>query len=99
MEGLETSVVPVNDLERTLRLDAEFFQRRFLRSAAAIHNWKCDDVAMLTEVSDGNHFSISADFVDSGHSLLPRSRRQRQFLRGSSLAGPHHPRGIRTGLT
>lgn len=54
------------DLERTARIDAEYFQKRFLQSAELIEKWERDDVATLTRVSDGNHFSISRNFVDKG---------------------------------
>ena len=37
-----------------------------MRSAELIEKWERDDVATLTRVSDGNHFSISQDFVDEG---------------------------------
>ena len=66
MEGLEASVVSVNQLERTSRIDSEFFQKRFLRSATLIEQWERDSIATLTRVSDGNHFSISDDFVENG---------------------------------
>ena len=66
MEGLEASVVSVNQLERTSRIDSEFFQKRFLRSATLIEQWERDSIVALTRVSDGNHFSISDDFVENG---------------------------------
>ncbi len=53
-------------LERTARIDAEYFQKRFLRSSALIEAWDREHVAKLTHVSDGNHFSISEDFVEDG---------------------------------
>lgn len=37
-----------------------------MRSASLIERWDRDHVAALTHVSDGNHFSISEDFVDDG---------------------------------
>lgn len=66
MEGLEATVARSSELERTARIDAEYFQKRFLRSAALIERWDRDHVAALTHVSDGNHFSISEDFVEEG---------------------------------
>lgn len=66
MKGLEATVARSSDLERTARIDAEYFQKRFLRSAALIDRWDRDHVAALTHVSDGNHFSISEDFVEEG---------------------------------
>lgn len=66
MKGLEATVVRSTQLERTARIDAEYFQKRFLRSAALIERWDRDHVAALAHVSDGNHFSISEEFVDEG---------------------------------
>lgn len=66
MKGLEATTARSSQLERTARIDAEYFQKRFLRSAALIEKWDREHVAVLTHVSDGNHFSISEDFVDEG---------------------------------
>lgn len=66
MEGLEATIARSSELERTARIDAEYFQKRFLHSAALIERWDRDHVAALTHVSDGNHFSISEDFVEDG---------------------------------
>lgn len=66
MKGLEATVARSSELERTARIDAEYFQKRFLRSAGLIERWDRDHVAALTHVSDGNHFSISDDFVEEG---------------------------------
>jgi type I restriction enzyme S subunit len=66
LKGLEATVARSNHLERTARNDAEYFQKRFLRSAALIKNWDRRSVAELAHISDGNHFSISESFVDEG---------------------------------
>lgn len=66
MEGLEATVARAKQLERTARIDAEFFEKRFLRSAALIEQWQRESVSDLAHVSDGNHFSISEHFVDDG---------------------------------
>lgn len=66
MEGLEASVARATQLERTSRIDAEYFQKRFLRSAELIAKWQRESVQALAHVSDGNHFTISDAFVDDG---------------------------------
>jgi len=66
LKGLDATVARSSELERTARIDSEYFQKRFLRSAALIDRWDRDHVAALTHVSDGNHFSISEDFVEEG---------------------------------
>lgn len=66
LEGLEATVAKSTQLERTARIDAEYFQKRFLRSTALVEKWDRNHVAALAHVSDGNHFSISEDFVEEG---------------------------------
>lgn len=66
LKGLEATIARTTQLERTARIDSEYFEKRFLRSAALIERWDRDHVAALAHVSDGNHFSISDDFVDEG---------------------------------
>jgi type I restriction enzyme S subunit len=53
-------------LERTLRIDAEFFRRSYMRASEAVRSSRHDDVASVSDVSDGNHFTISSDFVEDG---------------------------------
>ncbi len=66
MKGLETSVVRSLDLERTRRLDAEFFRRANVTAANAINRRTHEVVASTSSISDGNHFTISEDFVAEG---------------------------------
>lgn len=66
MEGLEATVTQSSKLERTVRIDAEYFQKNFVRSAALIERWDRQHVASIARVSDGNHFSISESFVEEG---------------------------------
>lgn len=66
LEGLEATEKRLSELERTWRIDAEFFQRRHIRLAERLAKLRCDSVARAAEVSDGNHFSISESFVEDG---------------------------------
>jgi len=66
LKGLESTIARSTQLERTARIDAEYFQKRFLRSAALVEKWDRQHVADLAHISDGNHFSISEDFVEEG---------------------------------
>lgn len=76
-EGLETAVIRSTDLERTNRIDAEFFQKRFLATEARMALVDSENVAKLTAVSDGNHFTITDAFRDEG---IP-------YYRGQDVAG------------
>ena len=55
-----------SELERTLRLDAEFFRKAHMRATNIVRSRQHDSVAAVAAVSDGNHFTISTDFVDKG---------------------------------
>jgi type I restriction enzyme, S subunit len=64
--GLEAAVAPFSELERTMRIDAEYFKKDFLATQEALEPLAKQHVVALTHVSDGNHFTISEDFVDEG---------------------------------
>lgn len=66
MEGLEIAEVNLSNLERTKRIDAEFFRKEFIRNQEAILKSSSVPISELVAVSDGNHFSISDDFIDDG---------------------------------
>jgi len=77
LEGLEVTEKQLSELERTWRIDAEFFQRRHLRLAEQLQQYRLESVAQVAAVSDGNHFSISESFVEEG---IP-------YYRGQDVAG------------
>lgn len=66
LEGLEVTEKRVSELERTGRIDAEFFQHRHVYLTDRLAKLRCDSVANSATVSDGNHFSISESFVEDG---------------------------------
>lgn len=66
MGGLEAAIAPFSELERTWRIDAEYFKKDFLATQEALDGIEKHNVASLVGVSDGNHFTISQDFVDEG---------------------------------
>jgi hypothetical protein len=70
-------VVAVSELERTLRIDAEYFQRGFVAAQQALEAVAGEPLTELVRVSDGNHFTISDAFVDEG---LP-------YFRGQDVSG------------
>lgn len=73
LEGLEIAERRLSELERTWRMDAEFFQQQYLAIEAKLAARSCRTVAEVASVSDGNHFSISESFVEEG---LPYYRGQ-----------------------
>jgi type I restriction enzyme S subunit len=66
LEGLEIAECKLSDLERTWRMDAEFFQQRHLAIEAKLAATSGGTVADVASVADGNHFSISESFVEDG---------------------------------
>ncbi len=66
MEGLEISEVFLSNLERTARLDSEFYSKENLVIDKLIHSKNIESIAKVTKVSDGNHMSISSKFIETG---------------------------------
>jgi hypothetical protein len=66
LEGLEISVIQKYELERTLRIDSEFYTKENLRIQDMITLNETATISDLTRVSDGNHMSISDKFTDNG---------------------------------
>lgn len=56
----------LSELERTWRIDAEFFQRRHVELAEKLQKHRLIPATQVAAVSDGNHFSISESFVEEG---------------------------------
>ena len=66
MDGLECSEVLQSSLERTLRIDAEFYQKESFDVLSLIHKMQHYPLTKYVDVSDGNHMSISNSFVSNG---------------------------------
>ena len=77
LEGLEVTEQSLSTLERTLRIDAEFFQRKYLNLETKLASLNWQSIADIAAISDGNHFSISNAFVEDG---IP-------YYRGQDVAG------------
>jgi len=56
----------MSELERTKRVDAEFFNPQGLHAVKSLELIDAVSLASMVGVSDGNHFSISDEFVDDG---------------------------------
>ncbi len=66
LKGLEISEVLLSKLERTARFDSEFYSKENLVIDKLIHSKKVESIAQVTKVSDGNHMSISHNFIETG---------------------------------
>lgn len=66
MEGLEICEVPIRNLERTLRLDSEFYSKENIAQVNSLQEMNATSLCNIASVSDGNHMSISDSFVENG---------------------------------
>ena len=66
MSGLECSEIKLSALERTSRIDAEFYSKENLQIEKTLKNWNVSPVTDDFYVSDGNHMSVSDDFRSEG---------------------------------
>lgn len=66
MDGLECSEIMLRALERTTRMDAEFYQKGNLAILSSLHQKQLQPFTQSFTVSDGNHMSISKAFCSEG---------------------------------
>ena len=66
LEGLEVHEICNKDLERTLRLDSEFYSKANLCQQQMLDEIGAQSLVNFATISDGNHMSISDSFVDEG---------------------------------
>lgn len=66
MDGHECSEVLLSKLERTNRLDAEFYKKNALEISKILEALSAKPITEYIKISDGNHMSISEHFVDTG---------------------------------
>lgn len=66
LEGLEVSEIYYSDLERTLRVDSEFYSKENLQVIDILERLPLKNITEIVNVSDGNHMSISDNFTEEG---------------------------------
>ena len=66
MDGHEITELNLSSLERTKRIDAEFYKKENLDVDLVLSSWNKKSIADCFHVSDGNHMSISDSFCDVG---------------------------------
>ena len=66
MGGLEAVEIKLSDLERTLRLDSEFYKREYIKIEKKIENSSHILLTDIVKVADGNHMKISDNFREKG---------------------------------
>lgn len=65
-KNIEYSEVNLSDLERTMRVDAEFYEPVHIEVEEKLSNYTLLKLPQIVSVSDGNHFKISDDFIEEG---------------------------------
>ena len=66
MDGYEITELNMSSLERTKRIDAEFYKKENIAVDAVLSSWNKRSIADCFHVSDGNHMSISDSFCEDG---------------------------------
>ena len=66
MDGHEITEIKLSELERTKRIDAEFYKKENLAVDATLATWTKTSITDSFNVSDGNHMGISDSFCDEG---------------------------------
>lgn len=84
MDGLEIGEIKLSELERTSRIDAEFYRKENVLIAKRLRELTNNPITEYFFVSDGNHMSISSEFTNIG---IPYYRGQdiyHVFIEGAS---------------
>lgn len=66
MDGLECSVVNKSEIERTFRIDSEFYGKEYQYLTDEIKKIAHKPLTKYASISDGNHAGISEKFSDEG---------------------------------
>lgn len=64
LEGLEISEVKLSELERTSRIDSEFYAKRNIEAIEKLKAKGSKPITNFVSVSDGNHMSIRDDYCE-----------------------------------
>ncbi|MBF0554057.1 MAG: hypothetical protein HQK96_05790 [Nitrospirae bacterium] len=63
---MQYSIVHYKELERTSRLDGEFYQPIFLGLMESLKNIAHEQLTNLCNISDGNHMSVAEYYIECG---------------------------------
>jgi type I restriction enzyme S subunit len=66
LEGLEVSEIRLSQLERTARIDSEFYKKGNILTSKVLSDKFSVPITNFVGVSDGNHMTISDSYVDDG---------------------------------
>jgi type I restriction enzyme M protein len=66
MDKLEATEIKYSNLERTNRIDAEFFKKEYINIQSILNQKHLASITEYVKVFDGNHMKISDNFADSG---------------------------------
>ena len=66
MDGLECKEIRRSELERTMRIDSEFYSKSAITISNMLQLRNHNLLTTFVDVSDGNHMGISDHFIDEG---------------------------------
>jgi type I restriction enzyme, S subunit len=66
LEGLEIGEILLSNLERTKRIDADFYSSKNQQIAKLLLDKKGQPITEFVSVSDGNHMTVSDNYSDNG---------------------------------
>ena len=77
LEGLEISEIRLSALERTCRIDPQFYSRENLIATKRLDILLAKPITDFVTVSDGNHMGVSDKFIDDADGI--------PYYRGSDI--------------
>lgn len=83
-DGLEVSEILKSELERTLRIDAEFYKKENLIMHDALNKINSTTLTNYFHISDGNHMSIKDNFSETGIKYYKGSNIYNFFIEDSN---------------
>ena len=66
LDGLEAVEIKLSNLERTLRIDSEFYNKAYIKSENILKKFTNIPLTDIVNISDGNHMKISDSFREKG---------------------------------
>lgn len=84
MDGLECKEMKRSELERTIRIDSEFYSKNAIQISDMLQSQNHDLLTTYVNVSDGNHMGISEHFINEGISYYRGQDAGSFFIENSS---------------
>ncbi|KAA3657202.1 MAG: hypothetical protein DWQ04_28780 [Chloroflexi bacterium] len=98
--NFDASTISINELERTRRIDSEYYRARFIELEAQLDKLNPQSLAAVCHITDGNHFAISDHFQEQGDYRYLRGKDLNSFfLEQAEEDAAFIPKSVFDGLT